>query len=64
MEALHKPDMDALRIEYEKSTWHLRGIPMERALERVSWLRGVLEGGVKRNQRQPAAKPARAAGSR
>jgi len=56
--------MEALRIEYEKTALHRMGIPMERALERVSWLRGVLEGGVKRNQRQPAAKPARAAGAR
>ena len=57
--------MDALRIEYEKTALHRMGIPMERALERVSYLRGMLESGVKLNQRpqQPATKPARAAGA-
>ena len=56
----------ALRTEYEKTALHRMGIPMERALERVSYLRGMLESGVKLNQRrqQPATTPARAAGSR
>lgn len=58
--------MEALRIEYQKTSLHRMGIPMERALERVSWLRGVLESGVEINQRKrhPAAKPARVAGAR
>lgn len=56
--------MDALRTEYEKTALHRMGIPMERALERVSWLRAMLESGAKRNQRQPAAKPVRVAGAR
>jgi len=48
---------DELRQEYEKSTWHRAGIPMERALERVSWLRGVLEGGAARNNRSSIRSP-------
>lgn len=56
--------MDALRIEYEKTALHRMGISMERALARVSWLRAVLEVGVKRNQQQPATIPAQAAAGR
>jgi len=56
--------MDALQAEYEKTALHRMGIPMDRALARVSYLRAVLEAGAKRNQRQPAATPARAAGAR
>jgi hypothetical protein len=53
--------MDALQAEYEKTALHRMGIPMERALARVSWLRGVLEGAPRG---KPAAKPARTAGAR
>lgn len=56
--------MDAIRIEYEKSALHRMGIPMERALAKVSWLRGMLESGVKRNQPQPAPRRVAAAGGR
>lgn len=45
--------MDNLRREYEKTALHRMGIPMQRALERVSWLRAMLESGASRNP-QPA----------
>ena len=48
---------DELRQEYEKSALHRMGIPMERALERVSYLRGMLEGGAKRNNRSSTRSP-------
>lgn len=56
--------MDAIRIEYEKTALHRMGIPMERAFERVSWLRGMLESGSRRNQPQPAPRRVAAAGGR
>ena len=62
--ALPDPDMDALRLEYEKTAWHRMGIPMERALAKVSWLRVVLESGARRTRQRTSTKPARAAGAR
>lgn len=60
--------MDALRIEYEKTALHRMGIPVERAFERaferVSWLRGMLESGSRRNQPKPAPRRVAAAGGR
>lgn len=53
--------MDALQAEYEKTALHRMGIPLARALERLSWLRGFLEGATRG---KPAAKAARAAGAR
>jgi hypothetical protein len=50
---------DQLSTAYEKTALHRMGIPLERALERVSWLRSVLEGGsVRQPQPMPAATPA------
>lgn len=42
---------DELRQEYEKTALHRMGIPMERSLEQVSYLRGILEGCAVRNNR-------------
>lgn len=55
--------MDALRTEYEKTALHRMGIPLETALARVSWLRGVLEGSPRRIEPQPMP-AAKAAGGR
>jgi hypothetical protein len=61
---------DQLRTAYEKTALHRMGIPLELALERVSWLRSVLEGGsVRRRQPQPmpaadAGRPSRQAHSK
>lgn len=48
---------DELRQEYEKTALYRMGIPMERALERVSYLRGVMEGGAARNNRSSIRSP-------
>lgn len=56
--------MDALQAEYEKTALHRMGIPMARALDRVSWLRGVLEGAPRGKAKPQPAKPARVAGAR
>ena len=43
---------DELRQEYEKTALHRMGIPMERALARLTWLRTVLEAGARRSTQQ------------
>lgn len=56
--------MDALRTAYAKTALHRMSIPLDTALARLPWLRGVLEGSARRSQPQPTTKPARAAGGR
>lgn len=48
---------DELRQEYEKTALYRMGIPMERALAKVSWLRGMLESGGARNNRSAFRSP-------
>lgn len=43
---------DELRQAYQKTALHRMGIPMERAIKKVSWLRGVLEGSARRSTQQ------------
>lgn len=43
---------DELRQAYQKTALHRMGIPMERALARLTWLSTVLEAGARRSTQQ------------
>ncbi|MDP1682214.1 MAG: hypothetical protein Q8L39_10635 [Burkholderiales bacterium] len=56
---------DELRQEYEKTALYRMGIPMERAFDRLPWLRGMMGSGAARrspqspstNNRSPTRSP-------
>lgn len=51
--------MNTLQAAYEKTSLHRLGIPLERSLARLPWLRAMLEASARRSQQPDVRRPER-----